>query len=297
MARGWRWLYWIQLILAGVAFVLITFTVPETYAPILLSRRAAKLRKLTGDTRYTTEQELDQRPFTQRLRVFLIRPFQLLFGELIVFFVSLYMSVLYGLLYMFFVAVSHALNLRYATGVANSTIKYPIVFQEGKKFTAGSTGLMFIPIGVGVMLGCACSPSVNKWYLKTCRKHGGKPPAEARLVPMMVFCWFIPVGLFIFAGTSSPHLSWVGPALGGFPVGFGFIFLYNAANNYIGECRTCPAVRRERWLMHHSGFVSTPSCIWARRQDVLEVHLGGSDGSLHCANVPPCFLCLLWESR
>ena len=109
MAHGWRWLYWIQLLLAGAAFVLITFTVPETYAPTLLSRRAAKLCKLTGDSRYTTEQQLDKRPFAQRLRVFLIRPFRLLFGELIVFFVSLYMSVLYGLLYMFFVAVSTAL--------------------------------------------------------------------------------------------------------------------------------------------------------------------------------------------
>lgn len=65
------------------------------------------------------------------------------------------------------------------------------------------------------------------------RKHNGHPPAEARLVPMMVSCWFIPVGLFIFAWTSYSHLSWAGPALGGFPVGFGFIFLYNAANNYL----------------------------------------------------------------
>jgi hypothetical protein len=50
---------------------------------------------------------------------------------------------------------------------------------------------------------------------------------------MMVSCWFIPIGLFIFAWTSFPELSWAGPALGGFPVGFGFIFLYNSANNYL----------------------------------------------------------------
>lgn len=65
------------------------------------------------------------------------------------------------------------------------------------------------------------------------RKYNGHPPAEARLIPMMLSCWFIPIGLFIFAWTSYPHLSWVGPALGGFPVGFGFIFLYNSANNYL----------------------------------------------------------------
>ena len=101
---GWRWLYWIQLILSGVAWALITLTVPETYAPILLTSRAKKLRKETGDSKYVTEKELDTRPFGERLRIFLIRPLQLLFLEPIVLFITVYMSVLYGLLYMFFIA-------------------------------------------------------------------------------------------------------------------------------------------------------------------------------------------------
>jgi len=65
------------------------------------------------------------------------------------------------------------------------------------------------------------------------QKQGGKPPAEVRLVPMMVSCWFVPIGLFIFAWTSYPHMLWLDPAIGGFPVGFWFIFLYNAVNNYL----------------------------------------------------------------
>jgi hypothetical protein len=39
--------------------------------------------------------------------------------------------------------------------------------------------------------------------------------------------------MIIFAWTSYPRLIWVGPTLAGFPVGFGFIFLYNSANNYL----------------------------------------------------------------
>lgn len=211
---GWRWLYWIQLILSFTVWILITFTVPETYAPTLLARRAKKMRKATGNKAFVTEQDLDLRPFAQRLRLFLIRPFQLLFLEPIVFFISVYMSVLYGLLYMFFVA-------------------YPIVFQKGKGYSASTTGLMFIPIAVGVILSAMCSPLVNKHYLSLCAAHDGKPPAEVRLIPMMASCWFIPIGLFIFAWTSYPDVSWWGPAMGGFPVGFGFIFLYNSANNYL----------------------------------------------------------------
>jgi multidrug resistance protein len=103
-AAGWRWLYWIQLILSAIVWILISFTVPETYAPTLLARRAAKMRKETGNDKFVTEEDLDKRPLSQRLTLFLLRPFQLLFRELIVFFISAYMSVLYGLLYMFFVA-------------------------------------------------------------------------------------------------------------------------------------------------------------------------------------------------
>lgn len=103
-AAGWRWLYWIQLILSGVIWILITFTLPETYTPTLLARRAKKMRKAENDDRYVTEVDLDSRPMSEKLRLFLIRPFQLLFLEPIVLFLSVYMSVLYGLLYMFFVA-------------------------------------------------------------------------------------------------------------------------------------------------------------------------------------------------
>lgn len=120
-----------QLILSGVVWILITFTIPETYAPTILASRAKKMRKETGNQDFVTEQDLDMRPMGERLRIFLIRPFQLLFAELIVFLISIYMSVLYGLLYMFFVA-------------------YPIVFEQGKNMSASTTGLMFIPIAVGV---------------------------------------------------------------------------------------------------------------------------------------------------
>ncbi|OJD13420.1 hypothetical protein AJ78_06129 [Emergomyces pasteurianus Ep9510] len=213
-AKGWRWLYWLQLIASGAVWVLITFTVPETYTPALLAKRAKKMRKETSNNRYVTEQDLDSRPLGEKLRLFLFRPFQLLFLEPIVLLLSIYMSILYGLLYMFFIA-------------------FPIVYQKGKGYSAGITGLMFIPLAIGVFASACCAPLVNSHYIKLSQKYGGKPPAEMRLVPMMLSCWFIPIGMFIFAWTSYSHIHWIGPSLGGFPVGFGFIFLYNSCNNYL----------------------------------------------------------------
>jgi MFS family permease len=216
MSHGWRWLYWIQLILGGAIYLTLALTVPETYAPKILTERAKRLRKETGDDTHVTEEEIGRRPFLETITIFVARPFQLLFGELIVFLISVYMSVLYGLLYMFFIA-------------------YPVVYKEGKGWDAGKTGLMFIPIAVGVILSAACSPFVNAHYLKIHAKFNGNPPPEMRLIPMMWSCWFIPIGLFIFAWCSFPHVHWAGSMMGGFPVGFGFIFLYNSANNYLGN--------------------------------------------------------------
>ncbi|RYC58987.1 hypothetical protein CHU98_g7218 [Xylaria longipes] len=214
-ALGWRWLYWLTLILSGIIWALITFTVPETYAPTILAKRAKKLREETGEQDWVTEQDLDMRPLGERIRIFLVMPLKLLFGELIVFLISVYMSVLYGLLYMFFIA-------------------FPIVFHEGKGYSPGLTGLTFIPLAIGVVASAMCSPFVNKHYVKIIAPYAGRlPPAELRLIPMMFACWFIPIGLIIFAWTSYPRLIWVGPTLAGFPVGFGFIFIYNAANNYL----------------------------------------------------------------
>ncbi|KIX04422.1 uncharacterized protein Z518_05290 [Rhinocladiella mackenziei CBS 650.93] len=211
---GWRWLYYLQLILTGFLYACMLLFVPETYAPTILSRRAKKLRKTTGDDSYAAEHELIQHSFKHIAQVYLARPLRLLFTEPIVTLFSLYAAVLYGLIYMFFVA-------------------YPLVFGEGKGFSAGITGLMFLPITGGIMIGVCCAPLVNRHYLSLRAKHQGMPPPELRLIPMIFSAWSIPIGMFIFAWTSYPRLSWVGPCLAGFPIGLGFVFLYNALNNYI----------------------------------------------------------------
>lgn len=207
------------------------------------------MRKELESDKYVTELELNARPLGERLRVFLIRPFQLLFLEPIVLFLSIYMSVLYGLLYMFFVA-------------------YPVVYQEGKGYSAGITGLMFIPIAVGVVCSAVCAPWVNKHYLALVHKHNGKPPAEARLIPMMVS---IPMhratdaqslmahrshaGLFPLACSSS-H----GPPIRTFP-GLGRRWAGSLLDSVSYFCTTRRTItwwtainikRRQHWQQRHS---------------------------------------------
>ncbi|KAI5962284.1 NAG4 [Candida pseudojiufengensis] len=212
----WRWIYWTFLIVAGVFYVAFIVVVPETHHGILLKKRAQKLRKDTGDSRYRSLNEIEVRKFKDVAKTSLLRPF-LLLSELIVFLITIYMAVVYGLLYMFFFA-------------------YPVIYMEGKGWSASKTGIMFIPIGVGVIIATMAAPFFNNDYNKRAQKYrdrGELPPAELRLIPMMISCWFVPIGLFIFAWSSYPRVSWAGPCFAGLAAGFGFCCLYNPANNYI----------------------------------------------------------------
>ena len=101
---GWRWLYWVNMIFAGVVYVptifqvgftmltgrwLFTLAVPETFAPIILKKRAQALRKETNDGSYCTEQEIHRRPLSEIVVETLVRPFQMLVTEPILLLMSL----------------------------------------------------------------------------------------------------------------------------------------------------------------------------------------------------------------
>ncbi len=53
MTVGWRWVMWVMCIFSGAVLLVGSLLLPETYAPVLLRKRAAKLSKMTGKVRYT----------------------------------------------------------------------------------------------------------------------------------------------------------------------------------------------------------------------------------------------------
>lgn len=85
---GWRWTNWIVLIIAGVAVALM-LTVKETYAPAILKRKAARMRKETDDPRWWCQ--YDQKLTTLHLiKVNLSRPFILFATEPILWFMNIW---------------------------------------------------------------------------------------------------------------------------------------------------------------------------------------------------------------
>lgn len=86
--KGWRWTNWIVLIIAGVS-VAFFFTLKETYAPEVLKRKAARLRKETDDPRWWCQ--YDQKVSSLHLfRINLSRPFVLFVTEPILWFINIW---------------------------------------------------------------------------------------------------------------------------------------------------------------------------------------------------------------
>jgi multidrug resistance protein len=94
---SWRWVYWLQLIIAGATWPVL-LTMPETYAPIVLKSKAKKLRK-EGKTNAYAPTELEKRDLHELFVVVLTRPVRMFLFEGIVLCSCLYTALVYAIFY------------------------------------------------------------------------------------------------------------------------------------------------------------------------------------------------------
>lgn len=95
---SWRWVYWLQLIIAGVTWPFL-LAVPETYGPIVLKSKAKKIRKQEGKQNVYAPTELEKRDLHELLVVILTRPIRMFLFEGIVLCSCLYLSLVYAIFY------------------------------------------------------------------------------------------------------------------------------------------------------------------------------------------------------
>lgn len=213
--EGWRWVEGLMAIFTGVVWIVGALTIPETYSPVILRRRAAKMSQMTGKV-YKSKMEVDNGAKTigAEFKTALSRPWLLLFREPIVLLLSIYMAIIYGTLYMMFAA-------------------FPIVYQEDRGWSPGIGGLAFIGVAVGMMIAVACTIPDNKRYARVSKANGGAAPPEARLPPAMVGSIALPVGLFWFAWTNYPSIHWSCSVIATAPFGFGMVLVFLSIMNYL----------------------------------------------------------------
>lgn len=131
---GWRWTAWLTLIMAALFGTIGFIIVPESSHPKLLQRRAKRIRFETKNWAIHSKLDTVQVDFHSLIHTYFFRPFLMLALEPILLLITIYLGLIYGILYLFFEA-------------------YPISFQEERGWNQGVGALPFIGIGLGVLIG------------------------------------------------------------------------------------------------------------------------------------------------
>ena len=211
---GWRWTAYITAIMAAFFGVIGFILIPETYAPVLMQRRAKKLRYQTKNWAFHSkldEQQVDLKAIATK---YLARPFKMLFLEPILVLITMYMALVYGIIYLFFEA-------------------YPIAFSEIRGWSEGVGALPFLAITVGVILGgCVVAYTSKTRYARKLKQTGRVVPEE-RLIPMIIGGAVFPVGMLWFAWTSSKDINPWPQIIAGVPIGMGVLLIFLQGFNYI----------------------------------------------------------------
>ncbi|KAK4133744.1 MFS general substrate transporter [Trichocladium antarcticum] len=215
-ASSWRWVYWLIAMLAGVLAVFTFFTLQESYAPVILQRKAAKLRKETGNQALRGQFTDTSISAASRLKLAIIRPIKLLFLVPIITSMASYVAITYGILYLLFSTFS-------------------LVFPTHYGFGEGESGLVYIPSAIGMALGIGIFGTLSDKVVGKNLAKGEKHRPEIRLDP-----WFtvpagfaLPIGLFIYGWTIQYHVHWIVPMIGIVIFAFGLMGIMMCVQNYL----------------------------------------------------------------
>ncbi|KAJ5937996.1 hypothetical protein N7454_004338 [Penicillium verhagenii] len=219
-ATSWRWVFWVLAIAGGVVSTAFFFFVPETHGPTLLERKAARLRKETGNMEYRSRLD-DGIPPKQRFLQSLVRPTTMLLFSPIVSSMCIYIAVLYGLLYILFTTFTE-------------------VFEGQYGFSSGASGLSFLGSGVGMLLGLLYAGTLSDRKIKQKIARKEQPQPEDRLP------WYIalpgslsiPAGLFIYGWATDKHVPWIVAEIGNAVTGYGMILTLMGIQTYLVDAFT-----------------------------------------------------------
>ena len=189
----WRWMFWATTILQGLLELSSLFLFHESYAPVLLRRRAQKLRAETGDSRYHAEIEMREsgRSATWKISRSLSRPIRLLAFHPIIQIQAILSGINYGLLYFALASFSSLYVSAYGESVATS-------------------GLHYIAICAGEILGSQlCGPLMDYAYKRLTSRTGEAHVPELRIPLLLPGAFFTPIGFLLYGWAAQHHLSWL----------------------------------------------------------------------------------------
>ncbi|RGP77267.1 hypothetical protein FLONG3_4782 [Fusarium longipes] len=184
---SWRWTEWTMMIASGLVLALVLLFMPETYGPLLLQWKAEHYRRITGDDRFRCEHEIADASLFSRLKVSMTRPF-LMLTEPIIIAMTLYLSVLYIVLFTFLVG-------------------WPYIFEKTYGISQGLANIIFIAMFLGTQINFLFVPIVYRKTLRASQKGDHFKPEIRLWYGMLGASPAIPISLFWLGWTNYSSIS------------------------------------------------------------------------------------------
>ncbi|EEP76068.1 conserved hypothetical protein [Uncinocarpus reesii 1704] len=204
---GWRWTFWLLAILGAAVEIAALVFMRETHPKVLLERKAARLRADTGNPHLRSRLS---KPLTpgQVLTQALIRPTSLLLRSPILQVISLYVALVFGLMFLLLTT-------------------FTAVFEGQYGFQTSTAGLVYLGLGVALVTSMLVFSTLNGRVEAARMKADGvgQPRPEYRLILMIWLSPFVGVGLFIYGWTAYYKVHWMVPIIGTTFIGFGAFFV------------------------------------------------------------------------
>ena len=176
----------------------------ETYTVILLELKAKKIRQETGDLNNISALHDGASP-AEHFRRAIIRPFKLFLFSPIVLLLSLLTAVVFGELYVFITT-------------------FPTVFIDQYHFSNGTSGLVYLGLGVGFFIGMVLTGSMSdRIYRKLKARNSDVAKPEFRLPLMFLTSPLMCVGFFWYGWSIHADTHWIVPIIGTTVFGIGMM--------------------------------------------------------------------------
>lgn len=217
---GWQWTQYLCGILGAAALVPLIFVLKETYAPVILARKAACLRRETGNASILAQHEDIETSWRIILVEYVGLPITMLISDPIVLSMSLFGSFVYGLLYLFLIG-------------------YPVVFQMIHGMSPGVGGLPYLGLIVGQLLAVVAIFLMQPWIMRKTKENNGVMMPEWHLPVAVPGAVAFSVGLFWYGWTGYRRdILWVVPTLSGILTGFGLVCTFVPSIAYLIQARS-----------------------------------------------------------
>ncbi|KKY26274.1 putative mfs multidrug [Phaeomoniella chlamydospora] len=208
---GWRWTAWITLILCLVLGIASLFCIRETSTRVILVRKARHLRLTTGNWALHSASEELSIDFRLLLQKYITKPVRMFIREPILVILTLYLTLVYGTLYLAYQA-------------------FPIAFQS-RGWSAPTASLPFIAVDLGILSAWAIfSIFTTTWYKRRWLARRSSLP-EDRLPPMLVGALLLPPSLLWFGWSTTTH--WISQVLASYFIGVSLLLVFIAGIVYI----------------------------------------------------------------